>query len=185
MTILFLMVYELSIAQGDSLYFQKIKDASGNEQLLGACSRMALQLKPFSTWFQSNYDSFVVDSATCRFVEPLLNDKMIAIFMDTWCGDSRREVPQVLKMLACCNFPARQVQLILVSNQDSMYKQSPHHEKSGRNIVRVPTVIIEEAGKEKRRKVEYPVVSLEKDILRILLNEKYIPNYPDLRVRTR
>jgi hypothetical protein len=185
MTILFLVVYELSIAQGDSLYFQKIKDASGNEQLLGACSRKAMQQKPFSTWFQSNYDSYVVDSATCRFVEPLLKDKMITIFLGTWCSDSRREVPRVMKMLDCCNFPAGQLQLIMVSNQDSMYKQSPHHEEFGRNIVRVPTMIIEEAGKEKGRIVEYPVVSLEKDLLRILRNEKYIPNYPDLRVRTR
>ena len=185
MTILFLMVSELSTAQGDSLYFQRSRDASGNEQLLGACSRTALQQKPFTTWFQSNYESYVVDSATCRFVEPLLKDKTITIFLGTWCGDSRREVPRVLKMLDCCNFPAGQLQLIMVSNQDSMYKQSPHHEESGRNIVRVPTVIIEEGGKEKGRIVEYPVVSMEKDMLLILRNEKYIPNYHDLRVSTR
>lgn len=185
MTILFLMVSELSTAQSDSVYFQRIKDASGNEQLLGNCSRLALLQNPFATWFQTNYDGYVVDSGTCRFIEPLLRDKTITIFLGTWCGDSRREVPRMLKMLDCCNFPAVQLRLIMVSNLDSMYKQSPHHEELGRNIVRVPTVIIEEAGKEKGRIVEYPVVSLEKDMLRILRNEKYIPNYHDLRVSTR
>ncbi len=121
----------------------------------------------------------------CRFAEPLLKDKKITIFMGTWCGDSRREVPRVLQMLDCCNFPAQQLQMIMVSNQDSTYKQSPLHEESGRNIVRVPTMTIEEAGKEKGRIVEYPVVSLERDMLSNLRNEKFIPNYPDLRVRTR
>ena len=91
MAILFLMASELCIAQGDLLYFQKIRDASGNEQLLGTCSRMCLLEKPFATWFQPNYNGYVVDSGTCRFVEPLVKNKTITIFMGTWCGDSRRE----------------------------------------------------------------------------------------------
>ncbi len=170
------------MAQSDPSYFQKIKDANGNEQLLGACSRIALQQAPFVNWFQPNYDSYVVDSATCKFVEPLLKNKKITIFLGTWCGDSKREVPRILKMLDCCNFPAGQLQLIMVSNMDSSYKQSPMHEESGRNIVRVPTIIIEEGGRESGRIVEYPVISLEKDLLAILRNNKYIPNYSSQRV---
>ncbi len=170
------------MAQSDPSYFQKIKDANGNEQLLGACSRIALQQAPFVNWFQPNYDSYVVDSATCKFVEPLLKNKKITIFLGTWCGDSKREVPRILKMLDCCNFPAGQLQLIMVSNIDSSYKQSPTHEEWGRNIVRVPTIIIEEGGRESGRIVEYPVISLEKDLLAILRNNKYIPNYSSQRV---
>ncbi|MFM9909153.1 MAG: hypothetical protein ACKVOW_07390 [Chitinophagaceae bacterium] len=169
-------------AQNDPSYFQKIKDSNGNEQLLGACSRIALQQAPFVNWFQPNYDSYVVDSATCKFVEPLLKNKKITIFLGTWCGDSKREVPRILKMLDCCNFPAEQLQLIMVSNQDSSYKQSPMHEESGRNIVRVPTIIVEEGGREKGRIVEFPIVSLEKDLLSILRNNPYTPNYSSQRV---
>ncbi len=47
----FVMSTELSIAQGDSLYFQKVRDASGNEQPLGACSRIALQQNLFPHGF--------------------------------------------------------------------------------------------------------------------------------------
>lgn len=170
------------VAQTVQPYFQKIKDAAGNEQLAGPCSREALQQAPFANWFQANYINYKVDSATCTFIEPLLKNKKITIFLGTWCGDSRREVPRILKMLDCCNFPPEQLQLIMVSNIDSAYKQSPLHEESGRNIVRVPTIIIEEAGREKGRIVEYPVLSLEKDMLRILRNETYVPNYGSLRV---
>jgi hypothetical protein len=38
----------------------------------------------------------------------------------------------------------------------------------GKNILRVPTLIIEEKNKEMGRIVEYPVVSLERDMLSIV-----------------
>jgi hypothetical protein len=169
-------------SQEEGLYYQKLKDASGNEILLGKCSRRALEQAPFVQWFRASYDQYTVDTATCRFIEPLLKQKRITIFMGTWCGDSRREVPRILKMLDCCNFSPDQLQLIMVSNQPETYKQSPLHEEAGRNIVRVPTIIVEENEKEKGRIVEYPVVSLEKDLLSILRSEKYVPNYGAQRV---
>ena len=175
----------VSQAQTDSLPHSKIKDAAGNEILLGKSSRKALEQAPYASWFFSNYSSYVVDSATCKYIEPLLKEKKITIFMGTWCGDSRREVRRILKMLDCCNFPPSQLQLIMVSNQDNAYKQSPQHEEAGRNIVRVPTIIVEEAGRETGRIVEYPVVSLEKDLLSILRNEKYVPNYGTMKVSAR
>ncbi|MBC7850198.1 MAG: thiol reductase thioredoxin [Chitinophagaceae bacterium] len=158
---------------------------TSSDILLGINSRAALLKAPFVNWFQPNYDNYIVDSATCKFVAPLLKGKKIRIFLGTWCGDSKREVPRILKMLDCCNFPPEMLELIMVSNQDGMYKQSPGHEEAGYNIVRVPTVIIEETGKEKGRIVEYPVVSLEKDLLLILKNEKYIPNYSGAKVSAR
>jgi len=172
-------------AQTDSVFYQKIKDASGNDMLLGNCSRQALLEAPFAQWFQPNYDNYIVDSATCRFVEPLLKNKRITIFLGTWCGDSRREVPRILKMLDCCNFPMNQLKLIMVNNQGEDYKKSPQHEEEGRNIVRVPTIIVEDGGREAGRIVEYPVKSLEKDLLSILRNDKYVPNYSGQRVSAR
>lgn len=171
-----------SLSAQDSLFYQKIKDASGNELLLGKCSRKALEQDPFASWFQANYINYTVDTATCKFIEPLLKQKRITIFMGTWCGDSRREVPRILKMLDCCNFPPDQLQIIMVSNLDGSYKQSPLHEEAGRNIVRVPTIIVEESNREKGRIVESPIVSIEKDLLSILRNEKYVPNYSSMRV---
>ena len=169
-------------AQESPFISQKIKDAYGNPVLLGKCSRDALKEAPFANWFVANYNNYVVDSATCQFIRPLLKDKKITIFMGTWCGDSQREVPRILKMLDCCDFPPQQLQLVMVSNQQGTYKQSPQHEEQGRNIVRVPTVIVETAGREQGRIVEYPIASLEKDLLKILRGETYIPNYHQEKV---
>lgn len=161
------------------------KDARGNDMLLGKCSRSSLLQSPFDDWFKPNYDSYVVDSFTCNFIRPLLAGKSITIFMGTWCGDSRREVPRVLKMLDCCGFPVSDLTLVMVSNNDSLYRKSPQHEEAGKNIVRVPTIIVEQKGAEIGRIVEFPITSLEKDLLTILRKEKYQPNYHQLKADTR
>jgi hypothetical protein len=163
---------------------QLTRDNHNNEMLLGKCTRSALMQSPFADWFNKNYAAYKVDSATCNFIRPLLKNKQITVFMGTWCGDSRREVPRILKMLDCCNFPEEKLTLVMVSNLPDAYKQSPQHEERGKNIVRVPTVIIEEKGTEKGRIVEYPVVSLEKDLLKILKQEHYMPNYSSLTGQT-
>ena len=164
---------------------QLSKDARGNDMLMGKCTRTALLQSPFGEWFKPNYDSYVVDSFTCNFIRPLLAGKSITIFMGTWCGDSRREVPRVLKMLDCCGFPMNDLALVMVSNNDSLYKKSPQHEEAGQNIVRVPTIIVEQKGAEIGRVIEFPITSLEKDLLAILRKEKYQPNYHQLKADTR
>jgi thiol-disulfide isomerase/thioredoxin len=161
------------------------KDSRGNDMLLGKCTRTALLQSPFTDWFKPNYDSYVVDSFTCNFIRPLLEGKSITIFMGTWCGDSRREVPRLLKMLDCCDFPINNLRLVMVGNSDSLYKKSPKHEEAGKNIVRVPTIIVEQKGAEIGRIIEFPITSLEKDLLAILQKEKYQPNYHQLKADSR
>lgn len=156
---------------------QKFVHANGQEVLVGKCTRSALLVGQYANWFVRNYADYTVDTATCTYIRPLLEHKKITVFMGTWCGDSQRELPRLLKMLDCCGFPEDKVQLIMVSNAQDAYKQSPQHEEQGKNIVRVPTIIIEEHKQEIGRIVEYPVVSLEKDLLKILRKEAYKPNY--------
>ena len=93
--------------------------------------------------------------------------------MGTWCGDSKREVPRLLKILDYCNVRPEQIKIIMVSNADSMYKQSPTHEDRGLNITRVPTLIVYEGTTEMNRFVEYPVESLEKDLVKIMSRREY------------
>jgi len=161
------------------------KDSRGNDMLLGKCTRAVLLQSPFADWFKPNYDSYLVDSFTCNFIRPLLAGKSLTIFMGTWCGDSRREVPRVLKMLDCCGFPVNDLTLVMVGNSDSLYKKSPQHEEAGKNIVRVPTIIVEQKSAEIGRIIESPIASLEKDLLAILRKERYQPNYYQLKADIR
>ena len=152
-------------------------DARGNEMLLGKCTKDALLKPPFSVWFLKNYNDYTGDLKAIDSLRPLLKNKKVTIFLGTWCGDSKREVPRMLKILDGCGFPEKQARLIMVSNLTGMYKQSPQHEEAGKNIIRVPTFIFYENGKEMGRIIESPVLSLEKDMLKILRKENYVPHY--------
>jgi tetratricopeptide (TPR) repeat protein len=156
---------------------QKTNDAKGTEMLLGHCSRYCLHQLPYKEWFEKNYTDYVVDSVFADKLKDLLTGKTIVVFMGTWCGDSRREVPRLIKILDYCNVPDERLKLIMLDYQDGVYKQSPQHEEKGKQIFRVPSIIVMSGNREVGRIVESPRKSMEKDLLDILTGQKYQPNY--------
>ena len=145
---------------------------------MGACNRDSLQKAPFSSWFNPGFDQYNPDK---KITDQLRIEKMenirIKVFFGSWCGDSKREVPRFLKLMQTISFPEKRLELIGVGGSDSLYKQSPGHEEAGLGIFRVPVFIIYRDGKEINRINEFPVVSLERDLLDIILNKNYQPNY--------
>jgi hypothetical protein len=155
-------------------------DKKGNLILLGKTTRERLAQAPFDTWYTKNFDSYIIDSTTASQVKPLLGNKRFLLFMGTWCGDSRREVPRIYKILDYCRVKPTQIQLVNLNNSDTAYKQSPQHEEQGLNIRRVPTLLIFEGQREVGRIVESPVISLEKDLLAIVTGQPYEHRYKNL-----
>lgn len=153
-------------------------DTRGNAMLLGKASRARLQQPPFAEWFTKNYSDYKIDSSTANRLKPKLNGKQFLIFMGTWCGDSRTEVPRIYKLLDYCGVAESNIQLVTVNAHDSVLKQSPTHEEKGLNIHRVPDLLVYEKGVEIGRIVETPVQSWEKDLLTIVQHEPYTPGYP-------
>jgi tetratricopeptide (TPR) repeat protein len=156
---------------------QQVIDSRGNPNLLGRCTKNALQQEPYKTWFDKNYAAYQVDTPTAEQLKPVLRKKRFVIFMGTWCGDSKREVPRIFKLLEYCGVDQSRIQLVMVSNVDSMYKQSPGHEEVGLNIHRVPDLLMFDHNNELGRIVESPVESLEKDLLSIATHSGYVPKY--------
>jgi len=153
-------------------------DTRGNPMLLGTHPMEDLQQAPYGDWFNKNYADYPVDSATANGLAPLLKDKTFEIFLGTWCGDSKREVPRMLKILSYAGVKPEQVKLIMVDSHDSLYKQSPAHEEKGKDIHRVPDLLVYSHDGEMNRIVEHPVVSLENDLLLIARGNSYTPSYP-------
>ncbi len=166
------------LSPSGSVFNQESKDQRGNPQLLGKCTRAGLEMAPYNSWFDKNYNNYTVDSVTANRLRSSLKGKKVRIFMGTWCGDSQREIPRIYKLLDYCGIDPAAVQLIMVSASDSMYKQSPGHEEKGMDIFRVPDLIVYNQGKELGRIVESPNISLEKDLLMISQGREYTPHYP-------
>ncbi|NRA94358.1 MAG: hypothetical protein HRU26_17110 [Psychroserpens sp.] len=145
--------------------------------LLGKIDKSGLMKASYESWFSKNLEAYQPDENIIKSLDSELNTYSIKLFMGTWCGDSKREVPKFYKILEACNFPMEQLEVIALSRKANMYKQSPNHEEAGLNIHRVPTFIIYKNGKELNRIVEEPVETLEADLLEIISENNYNSHY--------
>lgn len=146
--------------------------------LYGVCNKDSLMAEPFATWYNPGFKDYTPNSVTVSSLKKRSFDNIrIKVFFGSWCGDSKREVPRFLKLLSTLSFPEKNVQLIGLGSSDSLIKQSPRHEEAGLGIFRVPTIILYENGIETGRINEFPVFSLEKDLVAILRNQPFSPNY--------
>lgn len=155
----------------------EITENTTTPYLLGRIDKSGLESDNYKTWFSKNYEDYVLNEELIKQFASELKEYDITLFMGTWCGDSKREVPRFYKILEACNFPMEQLTVVALSRQPDMYKQSPQHEEAGLNIHRVPTFIFYKDGKEVNRIVEEPVQSLEEDILNIVTVNDYKSNY--------
>ncbi|NUN99162.1 MAG: thioredoxin family protein [Saprospiraceae bacterium] len=146
--------------------------------LLGSFSRDSLLNEPFKTWFEAGYNAYLPQPEVVEQLKKCnLKTYSVKVFMGTWCGDTKRELPRFLKTLDAIGFPEQKVEIIGVSNLEEAYKQSPNHEERGLEIYRVATFVFYKNDTEVNRIVEYPVTSLETDLLAILSGAAYTPNY--------
>ena len=147
-------------------------------KLLGLVGLNALQQAPYASWYNPGYQNYTPNPGiTAQLKQQNTASISIKIIFGTWCGDSRRELPKMMKVLDQLALPATKITLIAVDNADSTYKQSPGREDRGLFAFRVPTLIVYENGVELNRINESPVESLERDLLKILRKEAYTPNY--------
>lgn len=155
----------------------EITENTTTPYLLGRIDKSGLESDNYNTWFSKNYEDYVLNEGIIKQFASELKEYDITLFMGTWCGDSKREVPRFYKILEACKFSMDQLTVVALSRQADMYKQSPQHEEAGLNIHRVPTFIFYKDGKEVNRIVEEPVQSLEDDILEIVTDNDYKSNY--------
>jgi len=147
-------------------------------KLLGRCTTQQLDEEPFSEWSREGYTDYTPNPAILEALRGTDTTGLdFTVFFGTWCGDSRREVPRLLKLFDAMGLPEGRVELIALDRSDEALKQSPDGEERGREIYRVPTLIVERDGEELSRLVEYPVLSLERDLLAMLDGSGYAPSY--------
>jgi len=172
-TIALLFCLQFCICQPINRSFE---NANGTLKLLGQVTLDRLMSDPFDEWYQTNFTEHPLDLETLETID--LSDS-ITIFMGTWCGDSRREVPRFIKVLENESFDFSKLKIVCLNSGFQNYKQAPEREERGVNIHRVPTFIFHESdGTEIGRIVEEPIVSLEVDTKTILAGGEYKTFYP-------
>lgn len=142
--------------------------------LLGKQEISAIKSAPYSKWFMENY-KYSPNQKKLGPLKTALEGKKITIFMGTWCEDSQMQVPALLNILDAIKYDSSNITLITVSED----KDTPERLEEGFNILYVPTIIVFENDVELGRFVEYPVESLEADLLAIATGEEYKHSYAD------
>lgn len=143
--------------------------------LIGKSNREGLQMDAFKEWFNPGYQDYKADPDTFEKLKPLLKDVSILVFMGTWCEDSQRDVPHLYKILDDAGYDESKLTLINVSEE----KTTPQGFEKEHDILNVPTIIFYKNEKELGRIVEYPIETLEKDMLAILSGKDYKHAYAE------
>lgn len=145
-----------------------IDSISNKLMLVGISERAAYQDSNFAWWFNSEYTNYDVDTETLLNYKDMFEGKIVKVVLGTWCSDSRREVPRMLKILDFINFPKDKIFFINVDRE----KIGISNEADVLNIELVPTFIFYDHGEEIGRIIETPVESLEKDLAKIITHSK-------------
>jgi hypothetical protein len=145
---------------------QIIFDPKSEEEILyGYCDREGLTSGQYGSWFESEYQSYIVDDSILFSIDlDFLLTCNITVVLGTWCSDSQREVPRLYKILDYLHFPENNLKLICTDRS----KNADGTEVSDLNIELVPTIIFFNEDTEIGRIIESPEVSLESDIAGIM-----------------
>ena len=110
--------------------------------------------------FKRNYDAYEVTVG----IDGLPADLKVKILFGTWCHDSEREVPRMLKLLTASGVKEENISLISVD----IRKEEPEGRAKALDVRFTPTFIFLTGGAEMGRIVERPNVNLEHDIKAML-----------------
>ncbi len=157
---------------------QEIQIENQQAFMVGEINIDGLNSNSYQNWYTDNHEAYKVNTGVIEPITDVLSKHKILLFMGTWCGDSKREVPRFIKILETANFPMENLKIVAVDRRKNRYKKSPTGEEWGLSIKRVPTFIFYKDGTETNRIIESPIESLEEDIKAVVTNAAYTPNYP-------
>lgn len=136
------------------------------KMLLGPQMLTQFDNAPYNDWFGKEYLEYALDSKSiAELRNHNWNNINMTVFVGTWCSDSHREFPRLIKILNEINFPVEKLTIIAADRK----KQTPGGEHAIFKVEKVPTVILSKDGQELGRITESPLSGyLERDLLQIL-----------------
>ncbi len=135
------------------------------KMLLGMVDRSGFQLEGYKHWFDSTYQAYTPKKEIISGLRSKLKDISITGIIASWCSDSQRDLPALYRIIDEVNFDEGRLQLIAVDRS----KTKPDSLLAGYGIEFVPVFIFYKGDLELGRIVEIPELSLEEDILNIVL----------------
>jgi hypothetical protein len=160
-----LMLFFYAALPAQDINQMVVDERTGDLMLVGKCDRDAMLSPPFASWFNIGLQNYTPDERTINELKKHRKDLIIYVVMGTWCKDTRHRLPHFFKILDQIRFSKPNLELIAVDRK----KKAGDIDISHLSITRVPTFIFIKNDLEIGRIVESPTISLEKDMLLILM----------------
>lgn len=162
-----MMLVTLSACMSNKVVVNRqIEHPKYGQMLLGEQTREQFSISPFNEWYDKEYAEYEPDEESITALKKKkLGAYHIIAFVGTWCSDSHRELPRMMKILDAIKYPQNKLSIIGLNRK----MESPSGEEGVYNIRKVPTFIVKRYGVEVGRIVEFPNSGfLEKDLLEII-----------------
>ncbi|SEW17109.1 hypothetical protein SAMN05421841_1375 [Chryseobacterium wanjuense] len=145
---------------------REVETTNDGKMLLGNQLRDQFLKAPYADWYVKEHDEYAVDQkAITELRKDKINSYNIIVFMGTWCEDSHRDFPRLMRILDELKYPENKLTIIALNRK----KESPNGDEGLFNIQKVPTIIVQKYGKEIGRIVEMPKSGyIERDLAEIL-----------------
>ena len=146
-------------------------EKSGHEIIYGKCSVDHLKIGLFGNYFSLEYPNYIPNPDIIERINSIISESKnirIEVVLATWCGDSKDQVPRFFKIMDEISNSKIDVSEIICLDRN---KTAPDFDNEKYKIEKVPTFIIYHGEKEIGRIVETPKISLEEDLLQIILNQ--------------
>lgn len=145
---------------------REVETTADGKMLLGHQLKDQFTKAPYADWYQKEFNEYALDQkAVSELRKDKFNSYNLIVFMGTWCEDSHRDFPRLMKILDELKYPDSRLTIIAVNRK----KESPTGDEVKYNIQKVPTIIVEKYGKEIGRIIEMPTTGyIERDLVEIL-----------------
>ncbi len=171
-----------AVKPGDSTW---LVEADGHSILIHPHQSHAGPMTESDRWdtapvWRAIYDHYTPDAAAVAALKAETKPRRIKIAFATWCGDSKRAVPRLLKALHEAGNPKLRVELFGIGPEFL----SPLETIRDDHLTNVPTIIVYDGPREFGRIVETPATAAVEGDLAALLNGT-LPPHPGRYERTK
>lgn len=145
---------------------REVETTNDGKMLLGNQLKEQFLKEPYSEWYTKEFNEYALDQkAVGELRKKNITSYNLIVFIGTWCEDSHRDFPRLMKILEEVKYPDSRLTIIAVNRK----KESPTGDEVKYNVSKVPTIIVEKYGKEIGRIIEMPTTGyVERDLVEIL-----------------
>jgi len=117
--------------------------------------------------YEPEYESYKPNADAIKFIKSKKGKFQLKMVMGFWCDDSKKYVPQVIKVLDEAKWDTDDNDQLKIFGVDEN-KEAGFEGYKSLNITKVPTVIVYFNDREIGRIEELPKVSIEEDLVKIM-----------------